>query len=293
MVNAIPGHLVRTFASPYVAGDSLEKALETADRFHKEHGLHSTMDVLGEAEETREKVTEALQVYIKTLDAIASRPYCTLSAKPSQLGYYIDPGFCRENLEQLAQICQERKIGLTVDMEDVDLTEFTVQTYSELKPKYSVLGTVLQSRLHRTEKDVDRLAGLQAHIRLCIGIYPVTPEHGLQKKRDMKERLLMLLRKLLDGGHYVCVATHDEAYIRKSLAVFDELKVPKDRREFQMLMGVPRSSIQKELVDRGETVRLYVPYATHWDDALAYLRRRMINNPHMAGLVLKNLFSRS
>ena len=70
------------------------------------------------------------------------------------------------------------------------------------------------------------------------------------------------------------------------------MKVPKERYEFQMLLGVPRDRIQHELVSTGEKVRLYIPFAVHWDDAIAYLRRRMVENPFMAGLVLKNLVRR-
>ena len=90
-----------------------------------------------------------------------------------------------------------------------------------------------------------------------------------QNNRKMKESLLKLLEKLLDRGHYVCIATHDVEYIAKARAILAERKVPKDRYEFQMLVGVPREKLLRELVESGETVRLYVPFAVHWDDAIA------------------------
>lgn len=292
VVNCIPGRLVRIFAAPYVAGDSMEKGLATADRLRQEKRLESTMDVLGEAEKSREKVREAVQLYLATLEAIKDRPHCTISVKPGHFGYYVDPQFCRENIEELAAACQKAGRGLTIDMEDIDLTDFTLGLYRDLKPKYTLLGTVLQSRLYRTEKDIDLLDGLNAHVRLCIGIYRVRPPHAMQKKREMKENLLKLLAKLIDRGHYVCVATHDVEYVRKAWQFLKEKGVPHERYEFQMLLGVPRDGLQKELVEAGERVRLYVPFALHWDDAIAYLRRRMLESPTMAGLVLKNLFSR-
>lgn len=292
VANMIPGRLVRVFAAPYVAGDSLDKALAVADRVYKESGVETTLDVLGEAEKTEAKVRTAVQVYHRALEALADRPYCTLSIKPGHFGYYVDPAFCAANIEALAKDCQAAGRGLTVDMEDTDVTDWTLQTYVALKAKYPVVGTVLQSRLHRTLDDVDTLAGLGAHIRLCIGIYNVPASLALTDKRAMKENLLTLLRKLVAGGHYVAVGTHDEEYIRKARALFEELGVPKDRCEFQMLLGVPRQRIQKELREAGYTVRLYVPFAENWDDALAYLRRRMVESPSMAGLVLKNLVNR-
>jgi proline dehydrogenase len=293
VVNMIPAPLVRYFAAPYVSGDSLEKALDTADSLFREKRILSTVDLLGEAEKTKEKVLKAVEAYEKTLDSIKDRPYSSISIKPGQFGYYIDPNFCKENIERLAEYAQKQGTLLTVDMEDVDITDYTLKLYADLKPKYTVLGTVLQSRLFRTEKDIDILDGLKAHIRLCIGIYNEPKTIAFTKKQDMKENLLKLLRKLLEKGHFVAIATHDKTYIRKAAAILDEMKIPKEQREFQMLMGVPRDDMHKELLERGENVRLYVPYALSWDDAIAYLRRRMIESPSMSALVLKNMVKKS
>ena len=292
-VNAIPATLVKIFAAPYVAGDSMEKALAVADNLYRQRGIETTMDVLGEAEKDKEHVRKAVELYIQTASALKDRPYCTISVKPGHFGYYIDPAFCRKNLEELAAVCQANGTGMTIDMEDTDLTDYTLATYREMKPKCSVLGTVIQTRLHRTEKDLGIFDGLNAHIRVCIGIYRVQEPLATQNKREMKERLLRVVKKLAESGHYVCVATHDIEYVRKARQILTDMKVPKDRYEFQMLLGVPRENLQKELVEAGEKVRLYVPFAVHWDDAIAYLRRRMIENPFMAGLVIKNLLHRS
>ena len=293
LVNLIPGPLVRVFAAPYVAGDSLEKALAAADKFHAEKKLDITLDILGEAETTESKVKAAVEVYYRALAALKNRPFCTLSIKPGHFGYYVSPAFCRTNIENFAKACQEAGRGLTVDMEDTDITDWTLQLYRELKPKYPILGTVLQSRLFRTEKDIDSLAGVGAHIRNCIGIYNVPASLAMTNKRDMKENLLKLTRKLATGGHYVAVATHDVEYIKKARAILEELKVPKNRCEFQMLLGVPRDAIQKELVEAGYTVRVYLPFAEDWRDSIAYLRRRLIESPTMVFLVLKNIFKRN
>lgn len=291
-VNCIPAPLVRAFAAPYVAGDSLEKALSVADELYRGRGVYSTMDVLGEMETEKEHVRKAVGLYLETATVLKDRPHCSISVKPGHFGYYVDPQFCRENIEELASRCQAQGTSLTVDMEDTDLTDFTIGLYRELKPKYPILGTVLQSRLFRTEKDLEALDGLEAHIRLCIGIYNVPADKAMTRKREMKESLLHLLRKAIERGHYACVATHDIEYITKARAILAEMKVPKDRYEFQMLLGVPRERVQHELAEAGEKVRLYIPFAVHWDDAIAYLRRRMLENPFMAGLVLKNLVRR-
>ncbi|HUW40153.1 MAG TPA: proline dehydrogenase family protein [Rectinemataceae bacterium] len=291
VVNLIPGPLIRVFASPYVAGDSLGKALAAADTFHA-RGLDITLDILGEAETTEDKVEAAVEVYYRALEALKDRPFCTLSIKPGHFGYYVSPDFCKANIEGFAAACQAAGRGLTIDMEDTDLTDWTLELYRELKPRYPILGTVLQARLYRTEKDLASLAGLGAHIRNCIGIYNVPATLAMTRKRDMKENLLKMTRELVAGGHYVAVATHDIEYIRKARAILEELGVPKSRCEFQMLLGVPRDAIQQELADAGYTVRVYLPFAEDWRDSIAYLRRRMIESPSMVFLVLKNIFKR-
>ncbi len=292
VVNMIPGRLVRVFAAPYVAGDSLEKALAVADRLYEEKGVETTLDVLGEAEKTESKVRGAVDAYLRALDAVKTRPYCTISIKPGHWGYYVSPELARRNIEEMAAACQAAGRGLTVDMEDTDVTEWTINLYRELKPKYPILGTVLQSRLYRTEKDLDAFDGLKANIRMVIGIYNVPAPAAMTKKRDMKEALLKESLILLNRGHYVCFATHDIEYVRRAWKTFQDKKIPEDRYEFQMLLGVPRDHIIKELRDGGARVRLYVPFASDWDDAIAYLRRRMLESPSMAALVVKNLFWR-
>ena len=68
-----------------------------------------------------------------------------------------------------------------------------------------------------------------------------------------------------------------------------------DRYEFQMLLGVPRANFRRRL-QAGEVgpkipLRLYVPFAIGWDNATAYLRRRMRESPSIAWLVIRNLFA--
>ncbi len=80
----------------------------------------------------------------------------------------------------------------------------------------------------------------------------------------MKEKLFEYMQMLLDQGHYPEIATHDEPLIRRCIEHLDKRGVPKDAYEFQMLLGVPRTQIQQEIVKRGQIVRLYVPFAEDW-----------------------------
>jgi len=79
---------------------------------------------------------------------------------------------------------------------------------------------------------------------------------------------------------------------RAGIAYLDKAGWAKDAYEFQMLLGVPRTEIQQEIVKRGQIIRLYVPFAEDWKYAVHYLKRRLANNPAMAVMVMKNFFSR-
>jgi proline dehydrogenase len=112
------------------------------------------------------------------------------------------------------------------------------------------------------------------------------------RKAEAKENLLRLLPRLLDTADVVEIATHDRGVIARAREILAEKHVPRERVEFQMLLGVPRAELQADLVAAGWTVRLYVPYADSWSEAVAYLRRRLAESPSMALLVARNLLDR-
>ena len=58
--------------------------------------------------------------------------------------------------------------------------------------------------------------------------------------------------------------------------------------ELQVLMGV-REPLWRTWRERGEKVRVYVPYGPDWR---AYSTRRLQKNPHMLRQVMRGLFSR-
>ncbi|MFX0171696.1 MAG: proline dehydrogenase family protein [Candidatus Hodarchaeota archaeon] len=290
--NFMPSFFVRIFASPYVAGDSLEKGIKTARKLWEEKRITSTMDLLGEELQTKEEVENIVKLYIDLIEALKNENFATISLKPTSLGIDISKEYCIENLRQILTRALDANIDVTMDMESSDYTDVTLEMYRTLKPKFPNFGTVLQTRLFRTKDDILQLEGLNAHIRLCIGIYLEKREIAYTKKRDMKDKLVEYTPLLLEHNHYVAVATHDEKSIRQILELLETRKEDTSNIEFQMLLGVPRDNIQQELLDRGFTVRCYVPYATRWKDATNYLKRRLIENPHMAIYTIRNIFGR-
>lgn len=291
MANRIPAAAVRLAASPYVGGDSLDSALELADSLWQRRGIRTTLDALGEEVHTAAQTEQALALYQQAADRARDRPWVTLSIKPSQFGCRLDRQICEQQVRTLARQCEAQGTGLTLDMEDTDLTDPTLALYRRLRPEFSTLGTVLQTRLFRTEGDLDSLAPVGGRVRFCIGVYAVPATVGHRRKAAAKDNLLALLPRALEVLDRVEIATHDEEVIRRAQRLVAATPGARERVEFQMLLGVPRQRLQDELMAAGHGVRLYLPFVDRWDDAEAYLRRRLAESPSLAGLVVRNLVS--
>jgi proline dehydrogenase len=292
MARRIPSRVVLAFARRYVAGAALDDAVRTADELWSTRRIRTTMDVLGEHVATPEDARKALDSYLRAAGQAATRPHVSLSIKPGHFGHDVDPALCERQVRTLAERCAAQGTRLTIDMEDVDLTDATLALYRRLLPGFPGLGIVLQARLFRTAGDVESLAGLHARVRLCLGVYDVSSRVGYTRKPAAKRNLLGLLPRLLDVADTVEIATHDVKVVERARTILAEKKATPERVEFLMLLGVPRRRLQDRLLAGGWPVRLYVPYADSWTDATAYLRRRLAETPSMAGLVLRNLFTR-
>lgn len=306
LIRIIPPFLVRLFARPYVAGDSLARAVAVAAELLERRGVLTTLDLLAEGVETSAAVEQNVATYFAMVDAVAGearfadlalRP--TLSLKLSS--YTTNPlergGRASGAREAAARICaaaRARDVRVTIDMESSAWTDFTLDCFRELhRPGGDQVGCVLQTRLHRTEADLDALPP-RCRVRLVIGIYQEPEEIALRDKPAMKARLLAFAERLLERGHYVEFATHDEVVVRRFVdEVVPRVGATPDRFEVQMLFGVPRDALVAELTARGIRARLYVPFANGWAMAIQYLRRRLDEYPAMMWMVAKNLVWRA
>jgi proline dehydrogenase len=287
LVRFAPRPLVRALARPYIAGESRQQAVDLVRRLWEERGLHCTVDVLGEAITERAQVDAMMGEYLAVLDDLGRCPHANVSIKLSALGQGLDDGLCARNLETILERAASYDQFVRFDMEDATTVDSTLAFYRRFAGRFPRIGLVLQSRLFRTTEDIGALASLKPNVRLCIGIYRERPEIAFQDKPSMKARLLELLETMWRNGQYVGLATHDERVIREALSLASRLGVSSDSFEVQMLLGVPRAALQKELTGQGVKVRLYVPYGEQW---YQYCLRRLEHNPEMASLVLKNLF---
>lgn len=289
LLKVTPRFAVRWFASPYIAGETREDALAVADTLFSRYAIHSTIDLLGEYITTRDMVMAEVTEYRALVAQLGNRPHVRVSVKLSALGQSIDETWCYENAENLVRQADEAGVFVRFDMEDRTTVDSTLRIYRQLREKgFERIGIVLQSRLFRTPTDIEKLADLVPNVRICIGIYQEPPETAVTDRPMMKVRLLDQLKRLLELGCYVGIATHDEPTIARSREMIETMKIPQNRVEFQMLLGVPRAVLQQELVAAGYLVRIYVPYGQQW---YPYSVRRLLENPDIVGHVVRNFFS--
>ncbi|TET72671.1 MAG: hypothetical protein E3J44_02335 [Candidatus Aminicenantes bacterium] len=291
-VSLAPTPLVKLFANPYVAGDSIGAAVDAAQKLWDERRVCSTIDLLGEELESDEEVQYSVDVYERLIDTLGSQDYATISLKPTQLGSHRGTDNCQEVISRIVRRAEQYNIKVTLDMEDNSFTDMTLDIFRALNKDHPTFGTVLQSRLFRTDDDIISLKGLNARIRICIGIYNEPKEIALQSKSEMKRKLLQQVELLFKEGHYPEIATHDEAVINEAIDIAEKLNIKKDQYEVQMLKGVPKRAFQDELIQNGILVRLYVPFAQKWKYATAYCKRRLAANPAMAAYIFKNILQK-
>lgn len=282
----MPKSLVKVFSSRYIAGDKLQDAVRVVKQLNKK-GILATIDVLGEAISSKEEAIEAKKECIEVLETIEREKLnSNLSIKPTQFGLQIDEDFCYSQVEELVQVAKKKNNFIRIDMEDSSCTDKTFTLIKRLKEKYDNVGVVIQSCLKRSYNDVKELNPVVKNYRLCKGIYIEPPEIAYKDKQEIRNNYIKILRFMFGNSNYVGIATHDDYLINTAYQMIDEMKIPKDKYEFQMLLGV-KENLRDKINNDGHKIRVYVPFGIHWYN---YSIRRLKENPNVAGNVFKSIF---
>ncbi|MFH0881461.1 MAG: proline dehydrogenase family protein [bacterium] len=283
----VPKPIVRHFAEPYIAGETIEDAIRAVKTLNRQ-GACATIDVLGESATRPEETKDAVQRYLGVIDTITNEGLdANISIKPTQMGLALDYNLCRNNFLQIIEKLREQNNFVRIDMEDSPFTTLTLDLYEDLRKEYEEVGVVVQAYLRRTVKDLDdRLIPARANIRLCKGIYIEPPEIAHRNFDIVRRNFVMLLRKALSSGIYIGIATHDEMLVYEANRIIRELKITPDKYEFQMLLGVTET-LRRQIIADGHKMRVYVPFGKDW---YAYSTRRLKENPRVAGYVFKDIF---
>ncbi len=286
IVQMMPKAVIWIFSRRYIAGSTLEDAIQLVKQLNGK-GIFATIDVLGEAVKNKEEAVEAKNKASQVLDTILEHNLkANLSLKPTQMGLSIDEKFAYEQISEIVEKAQKLENFVRIDMEDSPYTDKTFNLYKKLRGNFDNVGVVVQAYLKRTYNDVILLNKLDTNYRLCKGIYIEAPSIAYKERQVIRDNYLKILESMLKSGNYVGIATHDEYLINGAYKLIKELNIPKDRFEFQMLLGV-REDLRDKINSDGYKIRIYVPFGKDW---YPYSIRRLKENPQIAGYIFKSLF---
>lgn len=332
MLDSLPIPLVLWLAAPYLAGKTAEDAIKKAHQVYRQSRFSSTIDILGEDCTKDSDCDHFVEAYKRVVDLVSSSPVpchrpeeqMSISFKPSMFSTVVptDKGAdtnarlidAYNRIKSIVDYGKQKNVRMTIEAEDHRWADFHLDTYfSLLDAGYTNLGTVLQSRLIRTKNDLKRFDE-RSRVRMVIGIYNEPADIALTEKPQMKKILLEYAAELAARGTYVEIATHDTDCVRNFIErVAIPQKLPVNKWEVQMLLGVPRKQLQEALVSgkyfgqlaetansnsleylsdlarTGVLVRMYLPFGK---DAVAgpYCKRRLKANPNMVAYGFKNFF---
>ena len=289
MLRILPRWSIHPFAKTYVAGESVEETVLVVKKVNN-LGFTCTLDILGEHVQSGAESENITQEYCDLYDVIANENLdCNISIKLTHIGLALDKNIAAENLVRILRQAKLHSNFCRIDMEDSPYTQQTIDLYKDCVSKYPNIGIVLQAYLKRSLEDARALNAPGFNTRICKGIYNEPETIALLDRTAIQDNFFQITKEILSGNGFAAIATHDIPLIDRIDEWIESTQVSSDRFEFQVLYGVPMSDRLERLLDKGYTVRQYVPFGKEWFD---YSLRRLKENPKIMSYVLGNLFKR-
>ncbi|PIV58182.1 MAG: proline dehydrogenase [Bacteroidetes bacterium CG02_land_8_20_14_3_00_31_25] len=290
----MPQKFVWFFSKRYVAGKSLDEAINSCKELNKQ-GVKITIDVLGEFITKLHEAEQNKNEYLNVIEEIQKNKIDgNFSLKPSMFGLLINKDICYNNIREIVAMAAKYDNFVRVDMEDTKCTDLEIELFRKLKSEFpNNVGLVVQAYLKRTLNDITGLLDLNTpespvNLRLCKGIYNEPKELAFKLYDEVKQNYLLNLEFILKNNIYAGIATHDKSLVENAFNLLEKHNISKNKYEFQMLLGVT-PELRKSIVAQGHTMRVYVPFGTKW---FAYCTRRLKENPKMAGMIIKAIFKK-
>jgi RHH-type proline utilization regulon transcriptional repressor/proline dehydrogenase/delta 1-pyrroline-5-carboxylate dehydrogenase len=305
---------MRILAQQFVMGRTIEEALARAHEGENRRYRYS-FDMLGEAALTAGHAERYFEQYARAIKAVASYPReaagvfaapgvsVKLSALHPRFEHAQRTRLLRElepRLRALAEQAQAAGIGLTVDAEESERLEVTLDVFEAVYASgalagYEGLGIAVQAYQKRAMAVIEELAALaRAHrrripLRLVKGAYwdseiKRAQQQGLDgypvftRKVNTDVSYLACARRVLASPElfYPQFATHNAYTVAAVEELAAEAACPDF--EFQRLHGMGESLYAVLLAQpTPPAVRVYAPVGAH-ADLLPYLVRRLLEN---------------
>ena len=289
LIRFMPRWSIHPFAKTYVAGESIDETILAVKGINA-RGFTCTLDILGEHVQSAAEAENITREYCDLYDVItAENMNCNISIKLTHIGLALDKNIAAENLIRILKQAKLHSNFCRIDMENSTYTQQTIDLYKDCVSIYPNIGIVLQAYLKRSLEDARDLNTLGFNTRICKGIYDEPETIALQDRTSIQDNFFQITKEILSGNGFAAIATHDIPLIDRIDEWIESTQVSSDRFEFQVLYGVPMGSRLERLLDKGYTVRQYIPFGKEWFD---YSLRRLKENPKIMSYVLGNLFKR-
>src|ERR1700733_170484 len=281
------------FARRFVAGETLAEAL-TASQALCQQGRHVSLNHLGENVSTEAGARDVCAGYIQMIEELHAKNLTgNISIKPTQLGLDLGKDLCASLALSIAKRAAELGRTIEMDMEGSAYTDATLDIFESVQRETGNCGLAIQAYLHRSEKDLQRLAPLRPKIRLVKGAYREPANIAVQGKPAVDANYRKLTTLLLEGAtrglYFPAIASHDPFMVAHAQSEAARLGLPKDKYELQMIYGI-RRDLQQQARDAGNILQVYVPFGTDW---CPYFMRRLSERPANCWFVLRSLVAES
>jgi proline dehydrogenase len=281
------------FARRFVAGETLGEALTASAELCRQ-GRNVSLNHLGENVATEAAAREVCASYIEMVEQLhAKRLSGNISIKLTQLGLDLSKDLCAALALSIAKRAAGFGRTIEMDMEGSVYTDGTLDIFESVQRETGNVGLAVQAYLHRTEKDLQRLAPLKPKIRLVKGAYREPKSIAVQGKpavdANYKRLTTLLLEGAAKGTFFPAIASHDPMMVAHAQAEAARLNLSKDSYELQMIYGI-RRDLQQQVHAAGNILQVYVPFGTDW---CPYFMRRLSERPANCWFVLRSLVAES
>ena len=307
---------VQLLGRQFVLGQDIGEAMDEVDHARRRQAnLRFSYDMLGEGARTMRDADRYLEHYQHAIGAIAQRAHpgrpveqndgisIKLSALHPRYEALQHERVMDELVPRVWQLCEQAaraNINLTIDAEEVDRLELSLDVFEALAqrvaqhhPQWHGFGLALQAYQTRALELIEHVAGLARRYRIRLmcrlvkGAYwdaeiKRAQELGLPHypvfthKHHTDVSYLACARALLDAQDviYPQFATHNAG----TIAAILQMAARTDARfELQRLHGMGEGVYREVLKNPNLACRVYAPVGQH-RDLLAYLVRRLLEN---------------
>ncbi len=277
---------MRILAGQFVLAETIEEAVARADR---RRPYRFSFDMLGEAARTAQDAANYMASYVRAVGAIKAPD--AVSIKLSALHPRFEEAK-RERvlaellprLTELARLASQRGVGITLDAEESERLELTLDLF-EILSKEMPLGLAVQAYQKRALAVCEWLVSLRRRmsVRLVKGAY-WDGEIKRAQQLGMPDYPLFTRKGATDASYVACARTLFSApqYVAPAFATHNCRTVATilelgGEFEFQKLFGMGDALYDAVLAEYPVACRVYAPVGG-FTELLPYLVRRLLEN---------------